>query len=419
VITKKQIVPLPSTFGVYLFKKDNEVLYVGKSNNIKARVKSHLENAKLDRKEYLIVSQSTTVETVTTESEFKALILEAELIKKYLPKYNVIWRDNKSYLYIKITIKENFPKIYLSRKEHDPKSLYFGPFGSYKTASELLSDVRHIIPFCTQRNLDKRSCFYSKIGLCDPCPNTTLDIKDKRTYKKNINKVIKIFNGHVEIIIRDFYKQLRKFTKDKKFEEAIIIRNKIIRLERLLHFSLSRQETSNIESHTKTNELQELLKSFFPELKNLLRIEAYDISNLGDSQIVASMVVATDGYIDKSQYRKFKIKNKSSLSDFDRLREVITRRFKQDWKHPDLIVIDGGRPQVLTTMILLNKIDIKIPIIGIAKNPDRLVVGTPDMITIKPELNNQGFNLVRLLRDESHRFARKYHLFLREKDFLI
>ena len=132
MITKKQIVPLPSTFGVYLFKKDNEVLYVGKSNNIKARVKSHLENAKLDRKEYLIVSQSTTVETVTTESEFKALILEAELIKKYLPKYNVIWRDNKSYLYIKITIKENFPKIYLSRKEHDPKSLYFGPFGSYR-----------------------------------------------------------------------------------------------------------------------------------------------------------------------------------------------------------------------------------------------------------------------------------------------
>ena len=419
MITKKQIISFPSTFGVYLFKKDNEILYVGKSNNIKARVKSHLENAKLDKKEFLIINRSNIIDTITTESEFKALILESELINKYQPKYNVIWRDNKSYLYIKVTIKESFPKIYLSRKERDAKSIYFGPFGSYKTASELLSDVRHIIPFCTQKKIDKRPCFYSKIGLCDPCPNTILDIKGKRTYKKNINKVIKIFNGHVEIIIRDFYKQLRELTKNKKFEEAIIIRNKVIRLERLLHFSLSRQETSNIESHIKTNELQDLLKPFFPELKSLLRIEAYDISNLGDSHIVASMVVATNGYIDKSQYRKFKIKNKSSLSDFDRLREVITRRFKRNWKPPNLLVIDGGKPQVLTTAILLNKINIKIPIIGIAKNPDRLIVGTSDLMTIKPELNNSGFNLVRLLRDESHRFARKYHLFLRDKDFLI
>src|SRR3990167_10571679 len=128
MITKKQLTSLPSTFGVYIFKKNKETLYVGKSINIKVRVASHLENAKLDRKEFLIVSGANRLEIRQTENEFAALILESELIKKFHPKYNVIWRYNKSYLYIKITIKEEFPKVLFSRKENDGKSLYFGPF---------------------------------------------------------------------------------------------------------------------------------------------------------------------------------------------------------------------------------------------------------------------------------------------------
>src|SRR3990170_4628832 len=117
MITRKQIEHLPSTIGIYLFKKDREINYIGKSINIKARVSSHLENAKLDNKERLIIENSNKIETIITESEFKALILEAKLIRELQPKYNSIWKDDKSPLYIKITIKEEFPKIIITRKE--------------------------------------------------------------------------------------------------------------------------------------------------------------------------------------------------------------------------------------------------------------------------------------------------------------
>src|SRR3989339_786176 len=132
MITRNQVKDLPSTIGLYLFKKDKIINYIGKSVNIKTRVSSHLENAKLDNKERLIIHNSNTVEIITTESEFKALILEAKLIKEFQPKYNSIWKDDKSPLYIKITIKDEFPKVGLVRKELDKQNLYFGPFSSVR-----------------------------------------------------------------------------------------------------------------------------------------------------------------------------------------------------------------------------------------------------------------------------------------------
>ncbi|MDO8741827.1 MAG: GIY-YIG nuclease family protein, partial [Candidatus Roizmanbacteria bacterium] len=132
MITRNQIKDLPSTIGLYLFKKDKIINYIGKSVNIKARVFSHLENAKLDNKERLIVNNSNTIETIATESEFKALISEAKLIKEFQPKYNSICKDDKSPLYIKITIQDKFPKVIITRKEFDKQSLYFGPFSSVR-----------------------------------------------------------------------------------------------------------------------------------------------------------------------------------------------------------------------------------------------------------------------------------------------
>src|SRR3989339_1869392 len=132
MITRKEIEIHPSTIGIYLFKRDKTVNYIGKSVNIKARLLSHLENSKLDNKERSIIANSNKIETIITESEFKALILEAKLIREFQPKYNSIWKDDKSPLYIKITIKNEFPKVLLSRKENDKQNLYFGPFSSVR-----------------------------------------------------------------------------------------------------------------------------------------------------------------------------------------------------------------------------------------------------------------------------------------------
>lgn len=426
MIKKKDLGHLPSTFGIYIFKKGEDILYVGKSVNIKARVFSHIENAKLDRKESLIISNSDRVEFIATDNEFKALILESSLIQKHTPKYNVRWRDSKSYLYIKITIKDEFPKVLVSRKESDKRSLYFGPFSSSIQVRELISDIRHIVPFCTQETIGKRGCFYSKIHLCDPCPSAISHIEDKETYaikrkeyRSNITRVIRILRGSVNGFLSDLYRDLKKLTREENFEEAIKVRNKIFRMERLIHYPLTSHDQILKNADDFERPLLEILKPFFPNLNRLSRIECYDMSNLGEKNQTASMVVATKGRIDKSQYRRFKIKTPNLKSDFDRFREVIARRMKQDWPMPDLLVVDGGEPQVATVLELLRNLEKDIPLIGIAKNPDRLVVGVDGFKTLRPPIRNPGFSLIRQIRDESHRFARKYHLHLRDRDFLL
>ncbi|GAB4218850.1 MAG: excinuclease ABC subunit UvrC [Candidatus Microgenomates bacterium] len=430
MIDESKINNLPSSIGIYLFKKRNEILYIGKSVNIKARVKSHLENAKLNKKEYLIVSQADKIETITVDSEFEALVLESKLIKKYHPKYNIIWKDDKSYLYIKITANDRYPKIFLTRKhdidkEKNENNLYFGPFYSSKIVSELLSAIRQIVPFCTEKKISKNPCFYSKINLCHPCPNfiESLDnqkIKNDLTkeYQKNIKKIISIFQGKIKMILDDFYQQLKKLSKKEKFEEAIIIRDKIQRLERLINHPIRNED--NYENINSLTILFKELKKYFSDLKKLKRIECFDISNLNDKNQVASMVVMTNGRIDKKQYRKFKIKNQNLKSDFERINEVLKRRLKnKDWPNPDLIIIDGGKPQLKVVIDVLRNFNKDIPVLGIAKNPDRLIIGNENFLTVKYPQTNKGFNLIRLLRDEAHRFAKKYHLKLRRKDFLI
>src|SRR3989338_9893962 len=181
---KTEIKKIDSFIGVYIFKSKNRPIYVGKSISVRARLLSHLENAKINAKEAKLLNETDKIETLQTDSEFKALILESELIKIHHPKYNVRWKDDKSYLYIKITIKEKFPKVLFSRKENDGKSLYFGPFSGSRIVLDLIADLRKIVPFCTQKSLGPRACFYSKLGLCDPCQGSISKVKDKQQYTK-------------------------------------------------------------------------------------------------------------------------------------------------------------------------------------------------------------------------------------------
>ncbi|VVA44347.1 UvrABC system protein C [Candidatus Roizmanbacteria bacterium] len=423
MITKNQINNLPNTIGLYFFKNNKVINYIGKSVNIKARVLSHLENAKLDNKERLIIDNSNKIETIVTESEFKALILEAKLIREFQPKYNSIWKDDKSPLYVKITNNDEFPKIVITRKPSD-KSLYFGPFSSVRMVEKIINDIRRIIPFCTQKKISKKACFYSKINLCDPCPNEINNCRDeaclvlKKQYKKNIKQVISILNGNVKEIINSLNHQLNILIRDEHYEEAIVIRNKIFRFNRLL--SLKDDYDFSVNNNEKRiGKLLVILKKYFPKIKALNRIETYDISNLGLKQAVGSMVVMKDGQIDKKEYRKFKIKQFGLRSDFDRLKEVINRRLKQKWMFPDLIIIDGGKPQIKAILTVFEFNKISIPLVGIAKNPDRVIVGIEGYPNLFLKNDSSVLNVIRLMRDESHRFARKYHLFLRSKDFLI
>lgn len=414
---------LPSTNGIYIFRRDEEYLYIGKSVNIKARVLSHVENARSNAKEEAIVTQANRLETMVTDSEFMALLLESRLIQKHHPKYNVIWRDDKSYLYIKIT-GEEFPKIYAVRREHDSRATYFGPFSSSRQVESLLGNIRKIIPFCTQRKLSRKACFYSKIGLCTPCPNSINDLPAgtektalKREYRHNIRRIASILDGNAEKILASFYRELKAAIREENFEEGITLRKKVAVFEWLIH--KRRFDDKGLESYDRSRENMEslygMLKPYFPQLQSVRRIECFDISNLMQKQATASMVVFMDGLADRKEYRRFRIKNPKLQSDFDMLDETLTRRFKNNWEHPDLIVIDGGKPQIRRIREVLRREGISLPVIGIAKHPDRLVIGNEHYTVLRLKADNPGLKLIQSARDESHRFAKKYHVFLRDR----
>ncbi len=422
MVTKQELNKFPAKIGVYIFKEKGIPLYIGKSVNIKARLISHYENAAYGGKEKSIINLSDRVEYVLTESEFKALILESQLIQKYSPKYNSRWKDNKSYLYIAIT-GEEFPKILLARKteiEKKSKNLYFGPFASVRTAESLLKSIRRIFPYCSQKKIGDKPCFYSKIGLCNPCPNEikkisdcSLLIKTKRKYRKNLREIIKTLEGKTDSVIRDLRNRLKQLSKEEKYEEALILRNKINDFNNLVSNQSFYQEEGQ---YNRSDEMLNDLMGLLAGISKPHRIEAYDMSDLGQKDATGSMVVFIDGQSDKSQYKKFKIKDPKSISDTKRFEEVLFRRFKNKWEDPDLIIVDGGRPQVLTAKNILYKLSKNIPLIGIAKNPDRLVVLEGKILkTLRLPLNSLGFTLIRLIRDESHRFARKYQIQLRSR----
>lgn len=424
-LSKGEIKKIPGGIGIYLFTHGSKIIYIGKSINIKTRLLSHIENAKVDRKEKAIINASNSVEYIVTDSEFKALILESKLIQTHHPRYNVRWRDDKSYLYIKITLKEIYPKLFMVRKEREKGAEYFGPFPSVQSTQEILRQIRKIFPFCTQIKLGK-PCFYSKIGLCSPCPSYIESLEDdeaknqlKKKYKKNTQQIKRILMGKTDVVERQLIEDLNFLTEEERYEEAIQVRNRLLHFQRLISQQLF--DTHDFQSYDRSKDsikdLLNILCHYIPHLKSLSRIECYDISNLSQREGTGSLVVMTDGQVNKDEYRKFKIRNPRIFSDFEMLEEVLTRRFKNNWKEPDLIVVDGGKPQIRTILKILFDLQKKIPVIGIAKRPDRLIIGIENLPTIRPNMNRPGFNLIRLIRDESHRFAHKYHLYLRDKKF--
>jgi len=414
---------LPSTNGIYIFKSNKTPIYIGKSINIKARVKSHIENAKNDAKEAAIIENADTLEYIVTDSEFKALLLESHLIQKHTPKYNVRWRDDKSYLYIKLTKDKKYPKLSITRKEADKQAIYFGPFGSVRVATDILREIRKVFPFCMQKHVTQRKCFYAKLKLCNPCPNEIEKCTDKelkrqlqKEYKAHIRQVKRVLEGKTEIVIERLYKSIHSLTKAKKFEEAIPYRNRLLRLEGVL---LRRKfDTENLEEYNKSEKrvtsLHKLLSTYL-DIEKLERIECFDMSTLAFELSTASMVVFTDGLSDKKEYKRFKIKGEGVQSDFDMFKEILTRRFNNAWTSPDLIIVDGGKPQIRAAQTVLQSMEIATPLIGIAKRPDRIIIGDETLKTIKPPRHHPGFRLVQALRDESHRFAKKYHVHLRNK----
>jgi len=403
---------LPASPGIYIYRNpQGDIIYVGKAINLKKRVNQYFQrDDALGPKTITLVSQISSIETKTVDSEIEALILEASYIKKYRPKYNSLLKDDRSYSFIILT-KDKFPLIYSTHLSNiPPKAEVFGPFPSGTDVSRLLKTIRRIFPYYTKKH-GPRPCLYCHLGLC-PGPNIL-----PSDYHKTVIKIKKILNGKFTLLRRQLVKEMTETSKLQEYESSLILRHQIESLDYVVSGWKNLNnlfEQINLPEDTQSSAINELVTTLDPylNLPKISRLECFDISQMGTRYFVGSMVVWQSGHIDKSQYRKFKIRLKQTPDDQLMIKEVIWRRLRHsEWETPDLIIVDGGKPQVSAVSTLTN-----IPIIGLAKKFETIVIKTENnWREINLPKNSHALRLIQSLRDEAHRFANRFRLDLMKK----
>lgn len=542
---------LPDSPGVYLFKdKGDNIIYVGKALSLKKRVSQYFGRTEMDVKTRALVSSISDLEYIVTSTELDALILESNLIKEHRPRYNVCLKDDKQYPFIKITVKEDFPRIFLTRRKLQDGARYFGPYTSARSVRETLKLINQIfkIRLCKKKiTTSGRACLNFQMGLCNaPCSGMI----DKERYRMNVDNAIQFLEGRNEELVYKLDERMQQYVVREEFESAAVIRDQL----QALNYTVSARQhitggfddwdvvavavsnktaaaqvlyirdgslvgrseftlysrgadegevmsafltqyysdapvpadiSLNIlpDDHTVLEWLQDtasgklditvpgrgrkkklvdmayknarslltmsLLKDdkreksghgALIELKSLLdlvnlpqRVEAFDISNIGGTDAVGSMVVFTGGRPDKQHYRHFNIKTVEGIDDPAMMGEVISRRLariasgggrekkegygrneeyrgnetKRD-ETPDLIVVDGGPTQLSAAIGALQKWGLDIPVIGLAKQLESIYIPGRDTPLILPG-DSPGLTMLKYIRDESHRFAISHH----------
>ncbi len=407
---------LPHKAGVYIFKnKPGSVIYVGKAIDLYHRVSSYFSNSHTSGgnvKLLSLVEEIFGIETIIVESELEALILEANLIKKYLPAYNVRLTDDRDYLYIGLT-SEEFPKVVTARKKDLPlMKKFWGPFPSGRTVRNTLKQLRRVFPWCSGAGYKKRSCFYYHLG---QCPGACAGVIGQKDYNQIINRFAKFMDGKKEELMEQLAGEMEQASEKLDFEQAQ-------RLKKVIGGVSYLTQTNRVSRYLENpNFLQDETKQALVRLQSDLslpalpqRIEGFDISNIQGKDATGSMAVLTGGDIDKSQYRKFKIRLSGRSNDVAMHKEMMHRRFNHpEWPLPDLIIVDGGRGQAGGVKQVLDERGLAIPVFGLAKRMEWLY--PPKGETVKLSKRSLSLRLLQKLRDESHRFAVNYHRKLREQ----
>ena len=403
---KDKIKKFPRDPGVYEFLDVNgKILYIGKATSLKDRVSSYfLKNAHADRQNIeMMMPEVMDVKIQETDSVLEALILEANLIKKFQPKYNVREKDDKSFGYFVIT-KEKFPRVLVVFKtqlgKYQAKSIY-GPYMSKHQMETALKLMRRIFPFHSIKAHTEKGCLDFQIGRC---PGPYAGEISRVDYLKNIHGIEMILQGKKKKLLTELEKRMREYSKNHEYEKAAEARNRIFALEHIRDVALI---SNDFQGST--------LKS---EKVEPLRIEAYDISNIGGDYSTGSMVVFAGSKPDKSQYRKFRIMTVEGIDDVGMMREVLKRRFQNDWPLPDLIFVDGGKGHLNMAENVISEFGHDIPVAAVAKGPTRKKL---DVYYNKEALVFQNIisdkKLVEKIRDEAHRFAISYHRKLRRRNW--
>lgn len=407
---------MPSNPGVYFFKNNRgKVLYVGKAKNLKKRVASYFTTSeKLGIKTKNLISQVKSIKTIKVESEIESLLLEANFIQKYRPRYNVRFSDSKAYPLIRITIKDKFPKVLVARRMEDPKSVYFGPYPNVSAMRLVLKIARRIFPYQSVLNHSKKLCLYHHLELC-PCP----EFLDDNLYKKSIFHLVNFLKGNTKKTLKNLEKEKEILIKEEKFENAGDLQKKIDSIKLITspyYKPLDYEENPNLSSDLRNMEIEDLQRILHVQGISILlprKIECFDISVISGKYATGSMVVFVNGEKDTSLYRRFKVRYTGPPNDFAMIEEVLIRRLNHlEWEFPNLIIVDGGKGQVSSALKVLKEKELNIPLIGLAKREEIII--TSNFSEIRLSKDSKVLHLLQRIRDEAHRFAIKYHRKLRE-----
>ncbi len=417
---KKSIVEqaknLPHGPGVYFFRDAvGGVLYVGKATNLYARVHQYVrgdEEKSRGKRMRRLMEDAVDVTVEETESALEALILEANLIKKYQPKYNIEQKDDKSFSYFLIT-KEKFPRVIIVRAtdfikesmqaEHYRKGVRFGPYTSRIHMRTALKILRKIFPFHDRCEHSEKGCLSYQIGLC---PGPYDNAITPQNYAKNIRGIRMMLSGQRTRLLATLRVEMMTLAQKELFESAARVRNQIEALEHIRDIALM----------TRAFDEDPLAKT----PGSVGRIECYDMSHISGAAAVGGMVVFRDNVPDKSQYRKFIIKYAQTDNDLAMMREVLARRIAHsEWVFPDVVVLDGGATHLAMAEELWHALGVHVPLIAVAKGPTRKKVDVYTSLKFAPPAHvAKNYILLESLREEAHRYAISFHKKRRRQDFL-
>lgn len=438
---KENLKTLPDKPGVYIHKdKDGQIIYVGKAISLKNRIRQYFQSGSgLEPKVRAMVSHISEFEYIVTETEMEALLLESSLIKKHMPKYNVLLRDDKSFPYIKVTVNEPWPRLIKTRNVDEDGSLYFGPYTDAAAVTlliDLLSDI-YGLKRCSSVHFSKefRPCLNYHIEKCRGICTGDVDMAE---YRKSVNQAIDFLSGNTKGILGYLNLKMQDAAETMEYEKAAEFRDQIAAVraipdqEKLDDFltAVRRNRVKVIRRKAEETKKQEedriraLAQAWEKAgISGIARIEAYDISHIAGTDAVGGMVTFENGKAMRKSYRRFRIKTAPGGGDTDSLREVLHRRLAKGIEGspgflpmPDLLLIDGGIDQVNAVEQVLAALKLSIPVAGMVKNDKHrtrgLVLGGEERDLAE---NRTLLRYISIIQEEVHRFAIEYHRGLRAK----
>lgn len=412
---KQKLNKLPAAPGVYFHKNAaGEVIYVGKAAVLKNRVRQYFQKSRKDVKTEALVAEIADTDWIVVDTEMDALFLESEMIKRYMPKWNILLRDDKTVTYVRVSMRDAVPYVSFTRNPVDDGATYVGPFYGKSAVEKAVRVLRRIFPYYTKAYDGKKS-LDTDLGLT---PGIEVGKTTPADYKRNLRKMIKYLEGDREKLLVELEKTIHEAAAEGNYELAAEARDQLFGLRELKKkIIFSDKEFLDISSDQALRELQVFLGLPKPPR----RIEGYDISHQSGTNTVASMVVFINGASARSEYRKFKIRS-STNDDLKSMVEVITRRLKhKEWEMPELMILDGGAGQVNAILPLVQPLGIKV--IGRDKSGDHsksavVKIFAPGRGILELSSGSHTARLIARIDEEAHRFAITYHSLLKRKNML-